>query len=456
MIIPVNTDAPIYHFPFACIGIIVINCFAFLVTGWGLMENVDRWGPWALAYGDGLHPVQWITSNFIHMGLAHLIGNMVFLWGFGLVVEGKLGWWRFLLVYLCVGILQCAVEQTIMLGFDPEEAAEHFVAETVDLDDYFDEETIAEMEASGLSPEEIEEQKEQLQQNIDNLVSETAATYAQFQGSCGASAVIYGMLAIALVWAPKNELTVFVLAGFRAFTFEVTIMSFSAWYIGLEILTATFQGFAIASSTLHLMGAAAGFAVGTVMLKKEMVDCEDWDLFAVLSGNYGPKLRNKYGRRLDRKELEAQKKDKSSDANASEKKSPKKKSLRSAAGTRKKLDEISSFIEAGEYMAAADELYNLRLRDAKAVPEETELKELAVAVAKEQEWDEAVDLMELFIESYPDTANSVRLRLANIYLKARQDTSSAKRTLKGVDRESLSEEAQKTFRKLVKAVKESE
>jgi membrane associated rhomboid family serine protease len=109
MLIPLNTDAPIYHFPFACIAMIIVNLVTFLATGWGQMENVDQWGSWALAYGDGLHPVQWITSNFIHMGLAHLIGNMIFLWGFGLVVEGKLGWWRFLLAYLCIGFAQCAI-----------------------------------------------------------------------------------------------------------------------------------------------------------------------------------------------------------------------------------------------------------------------------------------------------------------------------------------------------------
>jgi len=30
---------------------------------------------------------------------------MFFLWAFGIVVEGKLGWWKFLCVYLSIGIL---------------------------------------------------------------------------------------------------------------------------------------------------------------------------------------------------------------------------------------------------------------------------------------------------------------------------------------------------------------
>ena len=51
---------------------------------------------WALVLGDGLHPLQWVTNNFMHSGFFHLAGNMIFLWTFGLVVEGKLGWWRVL------------------------------------------------------------------------------------------------------------------------------------------------------------------------------------------------------------------------------------------------------------------------------------------------------------------------------------------------------------------------
>ncbi len=60
---------------------------------------------WGLTHGEGLHPVQWVTNNFLHGRIFHLVGNMIFLWGFGLVVEGKLGWWRFLLVYMGIGIL---------------------------------------------------------------------------------------------------------------------------------------------------------------------------------------------------------------------------------------------------------------------------------------------------------------------------------------------------------------
>lgn len=454
MLIPLNTDAPIYHFPFACIAMIVVNFFAFLATGWGMMENVDQWSPWALAYGDGLHPVQWITSNFIHMGPAHLIGNMVFLWGFGLVVEGKLGWWKFLLVYLVIGMSQCAVEQIIMLGHTPEAAADELIDDIFDIDEAFDDETIAQMEAEGFSKEQIEEQKEEFRLELEEFTSEIELTYAQFNGSCGASAIIYGMLAMSLVWAPRNEVTLLLFIAFRTITFEATIMSFSAWYIGLEILVATLEGFAIATSTLHLMGAAAGFGIGTVMLKQNMVDCEDWDLFSVLSGNYGARARDRYGNKIEpgRRKKKA---DASVDAESNQKKKPRKTSLRSAAGAKKKLAEVEHFVEAGEFETAYDELYNARLRAPDAMLEDSILKPLAIGLAKRKRWEEAAELMQEYINAYPESGDTMRLRLASVFLKGSQDGRAALRILKEVNQESLTDDARATFKKLVKAAKET-
>jgi rhomboid family protein len=46
-----------------------------------------------------------LTSMFLHAGWFHLIGNMVFLWIFGNNVEDALGSRRYLLLYLCCGIV---------------------------------------------------------------------------------------------------------------------------------------------------------------------------------------------------------------------------------------------------------------------------------------------------------------------------------------------------------------
>ena len=109
---PYRTDAPLYHFPYATIGLIVVNVLAFLAVI-GASGDVKRF---TLEYGEGLKPLQWVTSNFIHGGLMHLFGNMLALWTFGLLVEGKLGAIVFLPLYLGIGFVQCGVEQAVMAG----------------------------------------------------------------------------------------------------------------------------------------------------------------------------------------------------------------------------------------------------------------------------------------------------------------------------------------------------
>lgn len=44
-----------------------------------------------------------VSSTFLHAGWLHLIGNLVFLAAFGPAVEARLGWRRFLLLYLACG-----------------------------------------------------------------------------------------------------------------------------------------------------------------------------------------------------------------------------------------------------------------------------------------------------------------------------------------------------------------
>ena len=111
--IPYSTDAPLYYRPFVTIALIAANVAAFVMTRMG--EAADGW---LLQFGQGLHPTEWFASAFLHFGVPHLLGNMLFLWTFGLIVEGKLGWWRFLLLYLLLCGLDGAVTQTVMLSYD--------------------------------------------------------------------------------------------------------------------------------------------------------------------------------------------------------------------------------------------------------------------------------------------------------------------------------------------------
>jgi membrane associated rhomboid family serine protease len=59
-----------------------------------------------------------LTSMFMHGGLAHLLGNMMYLWIFGDNVEDALGHVKYLFFYLLCGLLasMCHVISTVVFG----------------------------------------------------------------------------------------------------------------------------------------------------------------------------------------------------------------------------------------------------------------------------------------------------------------------------------------------------
>ena len=230
MFIPYSTDAPIYHLPIATVGLIATNTAIFFAAVTGSLPNPEQW---VMEYGVGLTPLQWLLSMFMHADFGHLFGNMVFLWIFGLVIEGKIGWWRFLLCYVGIGFVQSAGEQTLQLMLGGE------------------------------------------------------------GGSLGASTAIYGIMAMSAIWAPKNNVHVFYwLFFFYAGSVDIPIMGFAAFYIGIDLVLSFFLGLN-SSSWLHIGGAMLGVPLAIVMLKRKLVDCEGWDIFHVQRGEGGETAKNK-------------------------------------------------------------------------------------------------------------------------------------------------------------------
>jgi membrane associated rhomboid family serine protease len=62
-----------------------------------------------------------IISMFMHGGIAHIAGNMLFLWIFGDNVEHRVGHFRYLIFYLLTGILASLahVATSVMFATDP-------------------------------------------------------------------------------------------------------------------------------------------------------------------------------------------------------------------------------------------------------------------------------------------------------------------------------------------------
>jgi len=270
MLIPYSTDAPIYHYPIATIAMIVINVIVFLafcqnldgkaitefktptgerisleelakrIGGKDISEldpaELKKYSPVVeeksfgshlmLSFGQGYRPWQWVTNMFMHAGWMHLIGNMIFLWSFGLVVEGKLGWLVFSLVYVGMGIAQSFLIQSLML-------------------------------------------------------------FADGGASLGASSAIFALLALTVVWAPKNCFDTILLLGFKPLTFEIPILMFGFIYVTMNFIFWSMGGHSMGTEALHLSGFLVGFPVGLFMLFSGLVDCEGFDLVSYWQGKEG-------------------------------------------------------------------------------------------------------------------------------------------------------------------------
>jgi membrane associated rhomboid family serine protease len=329
---PYACDALLYHWPMATGVLIALNIVAFVAA---ISEKIDVTNGWLLEYGTGLHPVQWLLSPFMHGSLGHLIGNMVFLWTFGLVTEGKLGWWRFLAVYLGIAVGQSALEQAVFPLVAPD-----------------------------------------------------------VPFTLGASAAIFALVAMACIWAPINELSVFVILMLRPFTFEISVAVFAALYVGLDIVYCLLFGVGAIGSATHLMGAVMGAAVGLVLLKLGVVECEDNDLLSVMSGTHGSEKQ-----KLREQAAHAERVVERSGDQALE--------------LRRKFD---AYLKIGKPHDALTTLQRARHRKIPLEMSRSDLLALIAGLQQQKLWTDSAPLMAELLERFPQGSEAVRIKLAQVCL----------------------------------------
>ena len=126
--IPISDRNPTRGLPIVNLLLISANVVVFLyeltlrsqllnrfIFTWGVVPS-DFFSAWS-------HPAQtplsvWttlITSQFLHAGWAHILGNMIFLWVFGDNVEDVLGSFRYLVFYLACGVA-AGIVQVLVVG----------------------------------------------------------------------------------------------------------------------------------------------------------------------------------------------------------------------------------------------------------------------------------------------------------------------------------------------------
>ena len=120
--IPLRDNIPSYRTPIVTVGLIAANILVYLnqlmLPSQEAVQFVHLYGliPLEISGGDLLvpHPVPLyatvFTSMFVHGGLFHLGGNMLYLWIFGDNVEDRIGRLKFLVFYLLSGLAAAATQ----------------------------------------------------------------------------------------------------------------------------------------------------------------------------------------------------------------------------------------------------------------------------------------------------------------------------------------------------------
>ncbi|MCA9089560.1 MAG: rhomboid family intramembrane serine protease [Planctomycetaceae bacterium] len=333
LLFPINTDAPIYYRPVGTIALIALNVLVFLSADSTTFER------YALHYGSGWTPLQWLTSNFLHGGFLHLLGNMLFLWGFGLIVEGKLGWQKFVPLYLTLGIAECALEQALF------------------------------RHGEGMS--------------------------------FGASSAIFGLMAIALLWAPRNEVSILYWIIVRPGVMEISVLLFAGMLLVKSVIISGFTGISPSSEFLHLLGALFGLLLGWLLLSRNFVDCEGWDLFSVLRGDHQRASTTLAGAPLVERQPASR-----------ERRSRRPAASRDDASSAE--ERFFRLLKQGKPQAAWAELTRIRVKQPHWEPPADDLLALARGLRKKREWTSAMHAYRDYVRKSADPI--ARMEVAEILI----------------------------------------
>lgn len=112
---PINDDAPKTNGkPFVTYGLIAINIIIFIyeiiITSYFSnnlvkFELFSNYGAVPNFILSGQNLISLFTSMFMHGSIAHLLGNMFFLYVFGDNLEGRFGHYKYIIIYLIWGII---------------------------------------------------------------------------------------------------------------------------------------------------------------------------------------------------------------------------------------------------------------------------------------------------------------------------------------------------------------
>lgn len=101
MAIPIRDINPTRRFPLVTKGLVFLNIAVFIY------QVIDPNFTYQYAFVPALawaEPYRWVTHMFLHGGLLHIVGNMIYLWVFGDNVEDYYGRVNFAVLYIVWGV----------------------------------------------------------------------------------------------------------------------------------------------------------------------------------------------------------------------------------------------------------------------------------------------------------------------------------------------------------------
>ena len=373
-LIPTGTDAPIYHWPLATGGMVLLNIAVYCLQ----IAFPEQAESFMLQFGT-LNPIQWCTSMLMHLDLGHLIGNMVGLVLFGWIIEGKVGWWRFLLICFAIGASADAFTQIVMI----------------------------------LAP----------------------------SGSAlGFSGVLYGLIAMSMVWAPENEIRLaFVgIFFFRPiwYAFEVSISTMGFVMIALQLLGAAFSGFTMSSEVLHLIGSVPGFAIAYLMIRWRRVDCDGYDLVSLLKGKRGERVLTLEDEKAEQQRIKDSK-------------------IKAQSKLEKGLAMVEKYIDGKHYDLAVNRFGMLRKSNHSLRMKESQYATLIKAYdADESTKLKTVPLLEDYLTHYDRYRIPFTLMLARVHILIQDRPRHGVKVLKTLDWGQLNPQQKNFVRKLLERAKQ--
>ncbi len=107
---PIRDHNPSERVPWVTFALIGVNVLVFLGTytaqgnDLALFTLYRNWALWPFEISQGQNYASLVSSTFLHGGILHLAGNMLFLWIFGDNMEDQMGHLGFAGFYLAAGI----------------------------------------------------------------------------------------------------------------------------------------------------------------------------------------------------------------------------------------------------------------------------------------------------------------------------------------------------------------